>query len=66
MQVNEGTLDRIFRLAIAVTIIVLFFLNVLEGYWALLLIFSGSFLMSAITGYCPLYIPLGINTCKTR
>jgi hypothetical protein len=64
MHVNEGTLDRIARLAISITIIVLFFLNMLPGYWALLLIFSGSFLLSAVTGYCPLYTPLGINTCK--
>ncbi len=64
MQVNEGIIDRIFRLAIAITIIVLFFLGYLQGYWALLLVFSGSFFMSAATGYCPLYVPLGINTCK--
>ena len=64
MQVNEGTIDRIIRLAIAVIILVLFFLGFLEGYWALLLVFSGSFFMSAMTGYCPLYKPLGINTCK--
>ncbi len=64
MEVNEGMLDRIVRLAIAITIIVLFFLGFLEGYWALLLIFSGSFFMSAFTGYCPLYKPLGINTCN--
>jgi len=64
MQENEGTIDRIFRVIIAVTIIVLFFLGFLQGYWALLLIFSGSFFMSAVTGYCPLYVPLGINTCK--
>jgi len=64
MQDNDGTIDRIFRVIIAVTIIVLFFLGFLQGYWALLLIFSGSFFMSAVTGYCPLYVPLGINTCK--
>ena len=64
MQVNEGLIDRIARLALAVVIIVLFFMGVLQGYWALLLIFSGMFLMSSFTGYCPLYVPLGINTCK--
>ena len=62
MQVNEGGIDRIIRLAIAVTIIVLFFLGFLKGYWALLLIFSGSFLMSAFTGYCPLYRPVKNNS----
>ncbi len=66
MQVNEGTIDRIFRLALAVVIIVLFFLGMLPGYWALLLVFSGSFFLSAVTGYCPLYTPLGINTCKNK
>jgi Sec-independent protein secretion pathway component TatC len=64
MQVNEGLVDRIARLALALVIIVLFFMGVLQGYWALLLIFSGMFLMSGFTGYCPLYVPLGINTCK--
>lgn len=64
MQVNEGTLDRIVRVALSVTIIILFFLGIINGYWSLLLILSGSLFMSGITGYCPLYTPLGINTCK--
>lgn len=64
MQVNEGTLDRIGRAALAIFIIALFFAGRLPGYWALLLVFSGSFLMSAITGYCPLYVTMGINTNK--
>jgi hypothetical protein len=49
---------------VAVLIIVMFLAGKLPGNWALLLIFSGSFLMSAVTGYCPLYEPLGIKTCK--
>ncbi|MFZ5563820.1 MAG: YgaP family membrane protein [Thermodesulfobacteriota bacterium] len=64
MQVNEGTLDRIVRAALGIFIIALFFAGKLPGYWALLLIFSGTFLMTAVTGYCPLYKPLGVNTCK--
>ncbi|MEW6080082.1 MAG: DUF2892 domain-containing protein [Thermodesulfobacteriota bacterium] len=64
MQVNEGTIDRIVRLIISITIIVFFLLGWLPGYWSLLLVMSGTMLMSAITGYCPLYTPLGINTCK--
>jgi hypothetical protein len=64
MQVNEGMVDRFFRAAAAIAIIVLFLMGKLPGNWALLLIFSGSFFMSALTGHCPLYKPLGINTCK--
>ncbi|MCU0597956.1 MAG: DUF2892 domain-containing protein [Desulfobacterales bacterium] len=64
MQINEGMIDRLLRLVASIAIIVLFLMGKLPGNWALLLIFSGSFFMSAITGYCPLYKPLGINTCK--
>ncbi len=64
MQANEGMIDRLLRIVVALTIIVMFLMGKLPGNWALLLIFSGSFFMSAVTGYCPLYKPLGINTCK--
>jgi len=64
MRVNEGLIDRLLRAALAIAIIVLFLMGKLPGNWALLLIFSGTFFISAITGYCPLYNPLGINTCK--
>ncbi len=64
MEVNEGVIDRFIRLVIAVSILAAFFLGKLPGYWALLLIATGAFFMSAVTGYCPLYKPLGINTCK--
>ncbi|ABW67261.1 YgaP family membrane protein [Desulfosudis oleivorans] len=64
MQVNEGTIDRIVRAILGILIIALFLTGRLPGYWALLLIFSGTFLMTAVTGYCPLYAPLGISTVK--
>lgn len=64
MEVNEGLIDRMLRLAAAIIIVVLFLTGNLPGYWALLLIFSGTFTMTALTGYCPLYKPLGVNTCK--
>jgi hypothetical protein len=64
MKVNEGILDRLARAVLAVAIIALFLAGKLPENWALLLIFSGAFSMSALTGYCPLYEPLKINTCK--
>ncbi len=64
MRVNEGMIDRLIRVIVAIVIIVAFLAGKLPGNWALLLILSGAFFMSAFTGYCPLYTPLGINTCK--
>jgi hypothetical protein len=64
MQVNEGMIDRLLRIVASIAIIVLFLMGKLPGNWALLLFFSGTFFMTAITGCCPLYKPLGINTCK--
>ena len=64
MNVNEGTIDRLLRVVLAIAIIVFFLMGRLPGNWALLLIFSGTLLMTAITGHCPLYNPLGIRTCK--
>lgn len=64
MRVNEGMIDRLIRVIVAIVIIVAFLTGKLPGNWALLLILSGSFFMSAFTGYCPLYEPLGIHTCK--
>lgn len=63
-MVNEGLIDRLLRVVVAVAIVVAFLMGKLPGNWALLLIFSGAFFMSAVTGYCPLYKPLGINTAK--
>ena len=64
MAVNEGILDRIIRILLALVIIVLFFVGALPGYWALLLIISGILLVTAVSGYCLLYRILGITTCK--
>jgi hypothetical protein len=64
MKVNEGVLDRLIRIILALLIIVLFFAGALPGYWALLLIISGALLVTGFTGYCLLYRILGINTGK--
>ncbi|MDY6832581.1 MAG: DUF2892 domain-containing protein [Thermodesulfobacteriota bacterium] len=66
MQVNEGTIDRIVRAILGIFIIALFLTGRLPGYWALLLVFAGTFLMTAVTGFCPLYTPLGIDTSKKK
>jgi len=66
MEVNVGIKDRLARIAGAVIIVLIFLLGWLPGNWGLLLIISGTLIMSATTGYCPLYRPLGINTAKKQ
>ena len=64
MEPNEGTLDRVIRVIIAAAIIVVYAAGWIDGLAGLLLVISGMLLASVITGYCPLYVPFGINTKK--
>lgn len=62
---NESPVDRIIRLIAAVVIFLIAFNYVSNPVllWALYII-SAVLLITAITGFCPLYNLLGINTNK--
>jgi hypothetical protein len=67
---NEGTLDRILRLALATVLLPagLFLLGGLQGN-VLGLIATGFgvlALVTGITGLCPTYIPFGISTLESE
>jgi len=63
MKKNMGTLDIVIRLLIAALVIILYFTHVISGIVGIiLLIFAGIFLVTSILGFCPLYLPFGINT----
>ncbi|HNW57261.1 MAG TPA: DUF2892 domain-containing protein [Bacteroidales bacterium] len=65
MKKNMGTIDRVIRILIAVVVLVLYFAHVISGTLAIiLLILAGIFIVTSLIGFCPLYIPLGINTGK--
>ncbi|MEI6765875.1 MAG: DUF2892 domain-containing protein [Bacteroidota bacterium] len=67
MKKNMGMIDRVIRTLIALTIAVLFYLEVITGTLGIvLLILGGVFLLTSIFGFCPLYLPFGIKTCKTQ
>ncbi|ATA72635.1 conserved exported hypothetical protein [Capnocytophaga canis] len=67
MRTNMGTTDRIIRLLIAVAIGILYFTNVISGTLAIVLgILAGVFVLTSFIGFCPLYLPLGINTCRNK
>lgn len=67
MKKNMGMADRIIRVLIAVLIAVLFFTGVIKGTLGIvLLVVAGVFVLTSIISTCPLYLPFGIKTCKTK
>jgi hypothetical protein len=66
MKKNMGAADRVIRTLIAVIIGVLFFRGVITGVLGVILgIVAIVFLATSAVGWCPLYLPLKISTCKT-
>ncbi len=67
MSTNESGLDRIIRVIIAIAAVAgaaaVGFGSV--GAWILLVV-AGIMLVTAVTGFCPLYRVFGISTCKVR
>jgi hypothetical protein len=62
-----GDLDKGMRLIIAVAIAVLYFTDTIQGTLAyILMAFSIIFVLTSFISFCPLYLPFGINTCKTK
>ena len=59
MTVNMGKADRLLRVLVGLGILVAGF--VYGTYWGLIGLIP---LLTAAVGLCPLYVPLGISTCK--
>lgn len=67
MKSNMGIADRAIRIVIAGIITSLYIFNVITGPIAIgLLIVSGIFVLTGFVSFCPLYLPFGISTKKTR
>jgi hypothetical protein len=62
---NMGTWDRILRLIIAAVIVVLSISGKISGTLEIvLLVVAAIFVLTSVIRFCPIYKPLGINTCK--
>ena len=60
-----GLIDKAIRILVAVAVIVLFFTKIISGLLGIiLLIFAGVFILTSFIGFCPLYLPFGMNTAK--
>lgn len=65
MKTNMGTVDRIFRLLVAVVIAILYMTNQITGTAAIiLLIIAAVFVLTSVISFCPLYFPFGLSTKK--
>ena len=65
MKKNMGTIDKVIRILVAVVIAILFYTNVITGLLGIVLMVLGAiFVVTSLIGFCPLYLPFGINTGK--
>jgi len=67
MKANMGSADKMLRIIVAIVIGILYFTNVITGTLGLILLIVGViFLLTSLVSFCPLYLPLGINTKKKK
>lgn len=67
MKKNMGTIDKSVRIMIAAIVVILAITKVITGPLSIiLLILSGVFVLTSLVGFCPLYLPLAINTNKKK
>jgi len=65
MKKNMGTIDRVIRILVAVILAVLYFTHVVEGTLGIiLLVLAVVFVLTSLIGFCPLYLPIKLNTGK--
>jgi hypothetical protein len=67
MKKNMGSVDKIIRVIVAIFFSVLYFTQTVTGTLGIVLLALGAvFLLTSVISFCPLYLPLGINTCKKQ
>ncbi|WP_272022856.1 DUF2892 domain-containing protein [Olleya namhaensis] len=67
MKKNMGALDKSLRVLAAIFIALLYYLDILNGMVAyVLLAVAIVFLITSFVNFCPLYAILGVNTCKRK
>jgi len=65
MKANMGSIDKVVRVVLALTIAALYYAGQINGVAAtILLVLAGIFILTSFIGVCPLYLPFGISTRK--
>lgn len=66
LKKNVGNIDQWIRIAIGIIFIILYQSNTAKGAFGIvLLVLAGILFITALVNFCPVYILLGINTCKS-
>ncbi len=67
MKKNTGGIDRGLRIFAAVVIAVLYYIGILSGTLAIvLLVLAGIFVLTSFISFCPLYYPFNFSTEKAK
>ncbi len=62
-----GLTDKVIRIIIAAGIAGLYLGGIIAGTLGIvLLVLAGIFVITSLVGFCPLYAPFGIKTCKVE
>lgn len=65
MEQNMSMTDKYVRMALALTIALLYFFGIITGTLALVLVIVGIiFALTSVVRFCPLYKVFGISTCR--
>jgi hypothetical protein len=65
MRKNIGLADRLFRVLLAALAAISYLVGIIADEITLILgLVSGIFILTSLVGFCPIYLPFGINTCK--
>ncbi|QPC98401.1 MULTISPECIES: YgaP family membrane protein [Qipengyuania] len=65
MVKNMGSIDRTLRLIVAVVLAYLLLTGTISGTLAIVAgAVAAIFVLTSIVGFCPLYKPLGLSTCR--
>lgn len=67
MKKNMGNADKLIRLALAVILGILYYMGIISGTLGIILLgLAIVFVFTSFISFCPLYSPLGINTCSKK
>lgn len=67
MKKNMGGFDKLIRIVLATIFAILYFNGIISGTLGIVLLgLSFVFVLTSFISFCPLYVPLGINTCPKK
>lgn len=67
MARNVGGIDRAVRVIVSLALLAIAFFHIVNGVPAILAYVFGVIAMAtAVLGYCPAWVPLGINTSSPK